>query len=165
MDYAADTPVNAEVLDLFCRISQDAFGNANGAHLLGKKAKQHIENATIKIKNQLNCLNMAVIYTSGATEANNLAIKGVARNYRENGRHLISTCLEHASVSGSLKQLQSIGYEVDLVAIKKDGTVDLDHLKVLIRADTILVSINSVDSELGDFMEIFDYCYKSLTKK
>lgn len=108
---------------------------------------------------------MAVIYTSGATEANNLAIKGVARNYRENGRHLISTCLEHASVSGSLKQLQSIGYEIDLVAIKKDGTVDLDHLKELIRADTILVSINSVDSELGDFMEIFDYCYKSLTKK
>lgn len=165
MDYAADTPVNAEVLDLFCRISQDAFGNANGAHLLGKNGKQLIEKATINIKNQLNCLNMEIIYTSGATEANNLAIKGVARNYRENGRHLISTCLEHASVSGSLKQLQSIGYEVDLVAIKKDGTVDLDHLNELIRADTILVSINSVDSELGDFMEIFDYCYKSLTKK
>lgn len=149
LDYAADTPVDAQVLDLFCRISQDAFGNANGAHLLGKNGKQLIENATIKIKNQLNCLNMAVIYTSGATEANNLAIKGVARNYRENGRHLISTCLEHASVSGSLKQLQSIGYEIDLVSIKKDGTVDLDHLKELIRADTILVSINYVDSELG----------------
>jgi cysteine desulfurase len=149
LDYAADTPVNAEVLDLFCRISQDAFGNANGTHLLGKKAKRLIEKATINIKNQLNCLNMAVIYTSGATEANNLAIKGVAKNYRENGRHLISTCLEHASVSGSLKQLQSIGYEIDLVSIKKDGTVDLDHLKELIRADTILVSINYVDSELG----------------
>lgn len=73
----------------------------------------------------------------------------MARNYRENGRHLISTCLEHASVSGSLKYLQSIGYEIDLVSIKKDGTVDLDHLRELIREDTILVSINYVDSELG----------------
>jgi len=149
LDYAADTPVDAQVLDLFCQISQDAFGNANGAHRLGRKAKQLIDNATINIKNQLSCLNMEIIYTSGATEANNLAIKGVARNYRENGRHLISTCLEHASVSGSLKYLQSIGYEIDLVSIKKDGTVDLDHLRELIREDTILVSINYVDSELG----------------
>lgn len=149
LDYAADTPIDVQVLDLFCQINQVAFGNANGAHLSGKNAKQLIKQATIKIKNLLNCLTSEVIYTSGATEANNLAIKGVARNYREVGRHIISTCLEHASVSGSLKQLQSIGYEIDLVSIRKDGTVDLDHLNELIREDTILVSINYVDSELG----------------
>lgn len=149
LDYAADTPVDVQVLDLFCQINQVAFGNANGAHLSGKNAKQLIKQATIKIKNLLNCSTSEVIYTSGATEANNLAIKGVARNYREVGRHIISTCLEHASVSGSLKQLQSIGYEIDLVSIRKDGTVDLDHLNELIREDTILVSINYVDSELG----------------
>ncbi len=149
LDYAADTPVDVQVLDLFCQINQVTFGNANGAHLSGKNAKQLIKQATIKIKNLLNCLTSEVIYTSGATEANNLAIKGVARNYREVGRHIISTCLEHASVSGSLKQLQSIGYEIDLVSIRKDGTVDLDHLNELIREDTILVSINYIDSELG----------------
>lgn len=149
LDYAADTPVDVQVLDLFCQINQVAFGNANGTHLSGKNAKQLIKQATIKIKNLLNCSTSEVIYTSGATEANNLAIKGVARNYREVGRHIISTCLEHASVSGSLKQLQSIGYEIDLVSIRKDGTVDLDHLNELIREDTILVSINYVDSELG----------------
>lgn len=149
LDYAADTPVDVQVLDLFCQINQVAFGNANGGHLSGKNAKQLIKQATIKIKNLLNCSTSEVIYTSGATEANNLAIKGVARNYREVGRHIISTCLEHASVSGSLKQLQSIGYEIDLVSIRKDGTVDLDHFNELIREDTILVSINYVDSELG----------------
>ncbi|WP_303869164.1 cysteine desulfurase family protein [Acetobacterium wieringae] len=149
LDYAADTPVDVQVLDLFCQINQVAFGNANGTHLSGKNAKQLIKQATIKIKNLLNCLTSEVIYTSGATEANNLAIKGVARNYREVGRHIISNCLEHASVSGSLKQLQSIGYEIDLVSIRKDGTVDLDHFNELIREDTILVSINYVDSELG----------------
>lgn len=149
LDYAADTPVNHHVLDSFYEISKNFFGNANAKHHAGESAKLIIEKSTMEIREILNCPGMEVIYTSGASEANNLAIKGIARAYRENGKHIISTCLEHASVSGTLKHLQSLGYEIDLVAIKKDGTVDLDHLKELLRKDTILVSIGYVDSELG----------------
>lgn len=149
LDYAADTPVNQLVLDSFSDTSKKYFGNANAKHHAGENAKYIIEKSTMEIREILNCPDMEVIYTSGASEANNLAIKGVARAYRENGKHIISTCLEHASVSGTLKYLQSLGYEIDLVDIKKDGTVDLDHLKELLRSDTILVSICYVDSELG----------------
>ena len=149
LDYAADTPVESRVLDSFCEISKNAFGNANAKHHAGANAKSIIEKSTMEIREIFNCPDMEVIYTSGASEANNLAIKGIARAYRDNGKHIISTCLEHASVSGTLKHLQSLGYEIDLVTIKKDGAVDLDHLKELLRNDTILVSIGYVDSELG----------------
>lgn len=149
LDYAANTPVDHQVLDCFCDISKNCYGNPNAKHSLGRKSKQIIEESAEEIKDILDCSCMEVIYTSGASEANNLAIKGIARECRESGRHIISTCLEHASTSGSLKWLQAQGYEIDLVTIRKDGTVDLDHLKELLRNDTILVSISYVDSELG----------------
>lgn len=149
LDYAADTPINHKVLDSFSNISKNYYGNPNSKHSLGKQAKQVIEDSTEEIKKLLKCSHMEVIYTSGASEANNLAIKGVARTTRGNGKHIISTCLEHSSTSGALTWLQSLSYEIDLVTIKKDGTVDLDHLKELLRNDTILVSIGYVDSELG----------------
>jgi len=149
LDYAADTPVNHKVLDCFSNISKNYYGNPNAKHSIGKQAKQIIEDSTEEIKKLLDCPNMEVIYTSGASEANNLAIKGVARTTRGNGKHIISTCLEHSSISGALTWLQSLGYEIDLVTIKKNGTVDLDHLRELLRNDTILVSIGYIDSELG----------------
>jgi len=149
LDYAADTPVNHEVLDSFCNISKKYYGNPNAKHRIGAQAKKIIAESTEEIKEILGCSGMEVIYTSGASEANNLAIKGIARAYRGKGQHIISTCLEHASVSGTLTWLQSQGYEIDLVMIQKDGSVDLDHLKTLLRSDTILVSVGYVDSELG----------------
>jgi len=149
LDYAADTPVNYKVLDFFSTITKKYYGNPNAKHNAGKQAKRIIEESTEVIKRILECSDMEVIYTSGASEANNLAIKGVAKAARENGKHIISTCLEHSSTSGTLTWLQSSGYEIDLVTIKKDGTVDLEHLKEILRNDTILVSIGYVDSELG----------------
>ena len=90
-----------------------------------------------------------IIYTSGASESNNFALKGLARLSRHVGKHIISTPLEHSSVSGTLTALQEQGYEIDLVDIKRDGTIDLDHLKELLRPDTIVVAVTMVDSELG----------------
>ena len=90
-----------------------------------------------------------IIYTSGASESNNFALKGLARLSRHAGRHIISTPLEHSSVSGTLTALQEQGYEIDLLDIRRDGTVDLDHLKELLRPDTIAVAVTLVDSELG----------------
>lgn len=90
-----------------------------------------------------------IIYTSGATEANNLALKGMARAARHVGRHIISTPLEHSSVVATLTALQQQGYEIDLLNIGRDGRIDLEQLEELLRKDTVLVSICGVDSELG----------------
>ena len=97
---------------------------------------------------------MELICTSGSSESNNLAIKCLVRSYRENGKHIITTFLEHSSVSSPLTRLKEQGYEIDLLNINQDGKVDLDHLKELLRKDTILVSIASVDSEIGTVQPI-----------
>lgn len=149
LDYAANTPVDEVVLEAFCKINREYYGNANAKHAMGEEANHLIKKTSESIKEMFSASQMEVIYTSGASEGNNLAIKGIARAYRENGKHIISTCLEHSSVSGALTYLQNLGYEIDLVDIKEDGTVNLNHLKELLRTDTVLVSIAYVDSELG----------------
>ena len=149
LDYSANTPVDARVLEQFCAVERRCIGNANSHHQAGSAAKAEIDAATIKIASLLGVQPAEIIYTSGASEANNFALKGVARLSRHTGRHIISTPLEHSSVSGTLTALQEQGYEIDLLDVKQDGTVDLEHLKDLLRPDTICVAVTLVDSELG----------------
>ena len=149
LDYSANTPVDEAVLQCFCEVERNCPGNANSRHAAGTAAKAAIDAATQSIARSLNVQPAEIIYTSGASEANNFAIKSIARLERHHGRHIISTPLEHSSVSGSLTALQEQGYEIDLVDIRQDGTVDLAHLKELLRPDTILVAVTAVDSELG----------------
>jgi cysteine desulfurase len=149
LDYAANTPVDGEVLDCFVEVTKLYTANPNSWHLLGKQTKLKIDELTEEIAALLKVKASEIIYTSGASEANNLAIKGIVGAYKQNGKHIISTCLEHPSVSGALTYLQSQGYEIDLVDITKDGTIDLEHFKELLRNDTVLVSVCMVDSELG----------------
>ena len=149
LDYSANTPVDEAVLQRFCEVERNCPGNANSRHAAGTVAKAAIDAATQSIARSLNVQPAEIIYTSGASEANNFAIKSIARLERHHGRHIISTPLEHSSVSGTLTALQEQGYEIDLVDIKQDGTVDLAHLKELLRPDTILVAVTAVDSELG----------------
>ena len=149
LDYSANTPVDARVLEQFCAVERRCIGNANSHHQAGSAAKAEIDAATIKIASLLGVQPAEIIYTSGASEANNFALKGLARLSRHAGRHIISTPLEHSSVSGTLTALQEQGYEIDLLDVKQDGTVDLEHLKDLLRPDTICVAITLVDSELG----------------
>ena len=149
LDYAANTPVNEEVLQVFCEASKAYLGNPNSSHKLGRDAKEAIDKATENISNLLEIKNRDIIYTSSGTEANNLAIKGVAKAYRSYGKHIITTYLEHSSVTAAMVDLQNQGYEIDFVDILSDGTIDLDHLEELIRKDTILVSLCCVGSEVG----------------
>ena len=149
LDYSANTPVDEAVLQRFCEVERNCPGNANSRHAAGTAAKAAIDAATQSIARSLNVQPAEIIYTSGASEANNFAIKSIARLERHHGKHIISTPLEHSSVSGSLTALQEQGYEIDLLDIRQDGTVDLDHLKELLRPDTILVAVTAVDSELG----------------
>lgn len=149
LDYSATTPVNKDVLDSFNKACLNYPGNPNSLHKLGVDAKKLIDDATKQIANLLNVKEKEIIYTSGSSEANNTAIKGVALKYQNRGKHIITTSLEHSSVIGPLNFLEQNGFDVDFVPLKENGTVDLDSLKSLIREDTILVSICSVNSEVG----------------
>ena len=154
LDYAANTPVDQCVLNCYCQAAVTYMGNPNSKHYTGLSAKEAISRATAHMAELLQVQPEELIFTSGASESNNLAIKGIAHTKRHTGKHIISTCLEHSSVSGSLTFLQEQGYEIDLVQIQEDGTIDLSHLKRLLRQDTILVSICAVDSELGTVQPI-----------
>lgn len=154
LDYSANTPVDERVLDNYCQMEKKCIGNANSHHQAGRTARQEIDAATNRIADLLGAQPAEIIYTSGASESNNCALKGLARLSRHKGKHIISTPLEHSSVSGTLTALQEQGYEIDLVDIKRDGTVDTDHLQELLRPDTIAVAVTLVDSELGTVQPI-----------
>lgn len=149
LDYSATTPVNKEVLDTFNKVSLEFVGNPNSLHKLGVSSKQLIDKSITQIKDILNVKNSEVIFTSGSSEANNLAIKGVCEKYQNRGKHIITTALEHSSIYGPLNYLSEQGFDVDFVSLDKYGRVDLDSLKLLLRDDTILVSITAVNSETG----------------
>ncbi|MBO4601390.1 MAG: cysteine desulfurase [Bacilli bacterium] len=146
-DYSATTKTDKEVLDRFCEVSQNYFGNANSAYSFAKKCKSVIDQSSEIIADYFNILPNEIIYTSGASEANNLAIKGTAE--LTNKKHIITTKIEHSSVVSTLSYLQSKGYKIDFVNMTKEGTVDIEHFKSLINDDTFLVTMCGVDSELG----------------
>ena len=149
LDYNATTPPNKEVLDIYNKIGTEYFANSNSLHSLGIKSKELEIYTTNKISKLLGLNDKEIIYTSGSTEANNLAIKGICNKYKNRGRHIISTKLEHSSVLETLNYLSKNNFKVDYVNIKDDGTIDIEHFKKLINEETILVSICVVDSELG----------------
>lgn len=149
LDYAANSPVDIEVLDYYYEITKKYYANPNSNHKLGIEAKELIDKSTKNIASNLNVLEEEIIYTSGATESNNLAIKGICERYKNYGKHIIVSGLEHNSIIASATAMQENGFEVDVLNVTEDGIIDIDNLKELLREDTILVSICSVDSELG----------------
>ncbi|MDD3193159.1 MAG: cysteine desulfurase family protein [Oscillospiraceae bacterium] len=154
LDYSANTPSDPAVLKAFCRAEQQFCGNPNSTHCAGQAAQQEMARVTDSIAELLGISPAEIIFTSGASESNNLAIKGVAQASRHIGRHIISTPLEHSSVGGSLTALQNAGHEIDLLDIGRNGTVDLQQLQELLRKDTVLVALCAVDSELGTVQPI-----------
>ena len=154
LDYSATTPVNDEVLDTFCKVSRNFVGNHNSLHKLGVEAKELIDASTRQIEDVLKLHDKEVIYTSGASEANNTAIMGVVKKYPNRGHHIITTRLEHSSIIAPISALQNEGYEVSFVDLDENGLVTIENLKKLIRNDTVLVSIGCVNSELGIIQDI-----------
>ena len=149
LDYSATTPVNEEVLDSFNKANKEFIGNANSLHKLGTNINNLINSATKQIENIFELKDKEIIYTSGSSEANNLAIKGICLKYQNRGKHIITTKYEHSSTISPIRYLESIGYTVSFVETNEYGIVNLDNLKDLIRDDTILVSINAINSEIG----------------
>lgn len=149
LDYSANTPADPAVLARFAETERRYIGNANSRHGAGREAAQAQERISASVAARLGVLPEELVYTSGASEANNLAVKGLARASRHLGRHIVSTALEHSSVSAPLTWLQEQGYEIELASIGRDGQLDLSELRELMRRDTVLVSVCAVDSELG----------------
>ena len=148
-DNSATTMVDERVLETFNKVCLNYPGNANSLHSLGIKSKELEDYATSRIADLLGVEKEEIIYTSGATEANNTVLKGVASKYRNRGNHIITSHLEHSSVIETCEYLKNKGFDISYVKIKEDGLIDLDDLKNLINEKTILVSISFVDSELG----------------
>lgn len=156
LDYSATTPVNEEVLNSYIEATKKMVGNPNSLHKLGIEAKSLIDAATRQIASILKVKPNEIIYTSGASESNNTAIKGICLKYQNRGKHIITTHLEHSSIMEPLNYLKRQGFEVEYVNITENGIVDIEDLKKKIRDDTILVTIASINSEVGIVQPIKD---------
>ena len=149
LDYSATTPVLPEILNSFNKVCTEYIGNPNSMHSLGIKSKELLNSATKQIAQVLNIKTNEIIYTSGSTESNNIALIGTAFAKKKQGNHIIVSKLEHESIYGICKYLEENGFIIDYVNNTKDGIIDFDDLKSLVTKDTILVSICAVNSELG----------------
>jgi cysteine desulfurase len=150
MDYHATTPVDPRVVDAMLPFFTQHFGNpASRNHAFGWEAEEAVELARKQVAELIGATAKEVIFTSGATEANNLAIKGVAEMYREKGNHIITCVTEHKAVIDTCKKLEKQGARVTYLPVQKDGRIDLDQLRAAITDKTILISIMTANNEIG----------------
>jgi len=157
LDYAATTPVDPAVAEAMakCLTLDGNFGNpASRSYRFGWMAEEAVDVARNNISDALNCDPREIVFTSGATESNNLAIKGIAEGYASKGKHIITVNTEHKAVLDTCEYLEEKGFEVTYLNAQQDGLIDINDLKSAIREDTILVSIMHVNNELGVIQDI-----------
>ena len=150
MDNHATTPVDPRVLEAMLPYFTQKFGNAASRnHAFGWAGEEAVENARAADRSLINATPKEIIFTSGATESDNLAIKGVAEMYREKGNHIITQVTEHKAVLDTCKRLEKYGYEVTYLPVAKDGRIDPDDLRKAITPKTILITIMYANNEIG----------------
>lgn len=153
-DNSSTTKLNPFVLNKMMPYLKDCYGNASTPYELGKMSKKAIEAARKNIANCLNVSSEEIIFTGSGTEADNLALLGIARANKEKGRHIITSKFEHLAVYNTCKQLEKEGFDVTYVDINPDGIVNIEKLKEAIREDTILISIMMVNNEIGTIQPV-----------
>lgn len=153
-DNSATTKPFKEVLDAFIKVSSSYFGNPSSLHQIGGQAEKLLSQAHSQIAKILGVKASEIVLTSGGTEGNNLAIKGIAMEHRGRGKHIITTEIEHDSVRNSVKQLEELGFDVTYIPVDREGRVNPADIKRAIRNDTILVSVIHINNEVGSVQPI-----------
>src|SRR5690606_17143674 len=155
MDYGATTPVDPRVVDAMIPWLREHFGNpASRTHAYGWEAEEAVEKARVQVAELIGADPREIVWTSGATESNNLALKGAANFYKTRGKHIITVKTEHKAVLDTVRELERQGFEATYLDVKDDGLLDLDVLKAAIRPDTILISVMYVNNEIGVIQDI-----------
>ncbi len=154
LDHAATTPITESALEVYTKVSRQYFGNASSMHDQGSSAKQILEASAKTIAETINARPKDVFFTSGASESNFLSIYGLLNSREERSGHIITTPIEHSSVRNIFLKLENEGYEVSRIAVNEYGEIDFEELKEVIRDDTILASIQHVNSEIGTIQDL-----------
>lgn len=149
MDHSATTPVAPEVLAAMLPYFGEKFGNASSLHRSGREAKEALEDSREKVAALLGARAEEIIFTSGGTESDNLALKGIARKNRKHGKHIITTQIEHPAILETCRALEKDGFEVTYLPVTGEGLVELSTLEASIRPDTILISVMHANNEVG----------------
>ena len=155
MDYGATTPCDPRVVDAMIPWLREHFGNpASRTHAYGWEAEEAVEKARAQVAELIGADPREIVWTSGATESNNLALKGAAHFYQSRGKHIITVKTEHKAVLDTVRELERQGFESTYLDVKDDGLLDMDALKAAIRPDTILISVMYVNNEIGVIQDI-----------
>ena len=149
MDHSATTPVAAEVLEAMLPYFSDKFGNASSLHGFGREAKEALEESRQRLARLLNADPEEIVFTSGGTESDNLALRGIAYKNRNSGRHIITSCIEHPAILETCRSLEQEGFTVTYLPVNREGLIELSELERAIRPDTILISIMHANNEVG----------------
>jgi cysteine desulfurase len=155
MDYGATTPVDPRVVDVMVPWLREHFGNpASRSHAWGWEAEAAVEKARVQVAELIGADPREIVWTSGATESNNLALKGAAHFYKTRGKHIVTVKTEHKAVLDTCRELERQGFEVTYLPVQQDGMLDLDVFKAALRADTILASVMFVNNEIGVIQDV-----------
>jgi len=155
LDYSATTPVDPRVAEKMIPYLTEHYGNpASRSHALGWKAEEAVEEARASVGALVNCDAKDIVWTSGATESINLALKGAAEFYKSRGKHLVTVKTEHKATLDTCRELERRGFEVTYLEVGSDGLIDLNRLEAAVRADTVLVSVMFVNNEIGVIQDI-----------
>lgn len=154
LDYSATTPVKQEVVNEMLPYFTEHFGNASSIHSYGQEAKKFLESARERVAKTLNTTPDTVYFTAGGSEADNWALKGIMHAYKEKGKHLITSKIEHHAILHTCEALEKEGYEVTYLDVDSQGLISLDELEKAIRPDTVLISIMFINNEIGTMQSI-----------
>jgi cysteine desulfurase len=154
LDHSATTPVDGRVLDAMLPYLTGKFGNASSVHMYGQEARAAVDKARRQVAALIGARANEVVFTSGGTEANNLAIRGICEAAQRHGQHIITSAIEHPSVGGVVEELEARGWEVTRLPVYDDGIVRVNDLRASIRSDTVLISVMMANNEIGTIQPI-----------
>lgn len=154
LDHNATTPLHPEVLEAMLPVLRDFFGNPSSIHSDGRKARVFLDEAREKVANLIGANPGEIIFTSGGTESNNLALLGVALSQSRKDRRIITSTIEHPSVLNPCEQLERLGFQIDRLPVNPEGRIDLDQLQAAIKDSTVLISLQHANSEVGTLQDI-----------